>query len=242
MLRPNKDVQWRVIANKIRAQIANGELSPGRKLDTEHELAKEHGVNRHTVRRALAELKEKQIIEVIQGRGSFIRFIPLEYRVTNSIWLDELVQFERPIVDSLQHGCRMEAAPNDVAKALSINAGADVVAIDKIGYDQKTPVALSSHFIAIQCSCRREDFIDAIDGGASIKDALAECGMQRTSRRYLDIAARSATKQERDQLKLNRNEPLLVTEAVFLNEAEAPIEFNLARFASDRIRFKLDAI
>ena len=47
---------WGVIAEALRSEIAGGARPPGDRLPTEGQLAARFGVNRHTVRRALAAL------------------------------------------------------------------------------------------------------------------------------------------------------------------------------------------
>ena len=59
---------YRQIADRIREQITCGELKPGDALPTESALQTEFGVSRVTVRQALRQLVEQQILESIQGR------------------------------------------------------------------------------------------------------------------------------------------------------------------------------
>ncbi len=63
---------YKQIVEQILFKIKNGELAPGAKLPTERELAHELGVARGTVKKAYAELADNNIIEVIQGSGSYV--------------------------------------------------------------------------------------------------------------------------------------------------------------------------
>ena len=47
---------WRRIADEIENSIARGVFEPGSKLPSEVEIAGRFGVNRHTVRRAIAAI------------------------------------------------------------------------------------------------------------------------------------------------------------------------------------------
>ncbi|HHB81205.1 MAG TPA: GntR family transcriptional regulator, partial [Aliiroseovarius sp.] len=51
-----RDPIWKAIAETLAAEIARGHYAPGAKLPTEAQLARRFGVNRHTVRRATADL------------------------------------------------------------------------------------------------------------------------------------------------------------------------------------------
>ena len=49
---------WASIAAELRAALAEGQYVAGDKLPTEAALSERFGVNRHTVRRALAQLAD----------------------------------------------------------------------------------------------------------------------------------------------------------------------------------------
>ena len=63
---------WRQVADAIRLDIVGGKLNAGDKLAGELPLAERFGVNRHTVRRALAVLAEEGVVRAEQGRGTFV--------------------------------------------------------------------------------------------------------------------------------------------------------------------------
>jgi DNA-binding transcriptional regulator YhcF (GntR family) len=51
---------WTAIRDTLRQEIATGQYRGGDKLPTEARLADRFGVNRHTIRRALADLAEEK--------------------------------------------------------------------------------------------------------------------------------------------------------------------------------------
>lgn len=53
----------------LEGQIREASLPPSAQLPTELELAATFGVHRHTVRRAIARLREKELVNVIHGKG-----------------------------------------------------------------------------------------------------------------------------------------------------------------------------
>ncbi|MCU8651083.1 GntR family transcriptional regulator, partial [Escherichia coli] len=84
---------YRQIADRIREQIARGELKPGDALPTESALQTEFGVSRVTVRQALRQLVEQQILESIQGSGTYVK----EERVNYDIF--QLTSFDEKMSD-----------------------------------------------------------------------------------------------------------------------------------------------
>lgn len=60
------------IARQIRLAVAAGRLGPGDQLPAARDLAAELGVNFHTVRKAYADLAAEGLLDVGQGRGTFV--------------------------------------------------------------------------------------------------------------------------------------------------------------------------
>ncbi|WP_156629343.1 GntR family transcriptional regulator, partial [Agrobacterium vitis] len=63
---------WRQIADRIRVSISDGTYDTTGMVPPETILASEFGVNRHTVRSALAALAQEGIVRAVQGRGTLI--------------------------------------------------------------------------------------------------------------------------------------------------------------------------
>lgn len=66
---------------ELSEQISDGTFVPGERLPVEAELASRFGVNRLTVRQALAELGRAGAIRTVHGRGSFVAERPYRFRV-----------------------------------------------------------------------------------------------------------------------------------------------------------------
>ncbi|MGI1819718.1 PTS galactosamine transporter subunit IIB [Lactobacillus johnsonii] len=65
--------QYEQISAEIMREINTGELQIGQKLPSEKELCDLFDVSRITVRKALADLEERNYIEKHQGQGSFVK-------------------------------------------------------------------------------------------------------------------------------------------------------------------------
>jgi DNA-binding GntR family transcriptional regulator len=63
---------WQQVAEDIEAEIASCALAPGAKMPTELEMASQYGVSRVTVRRAVKDLAERDLLVVVHGRGTFV--------------------------------------------------------------------------------------------------------------------------------------------------------------------------
>ncbi len=62
---------YRTMAKELEEQMTKGRIRPGEKIKSERTLMREYGVERTTVRRALALLEEKGLVERRTGVGTF---------------------------------------------------------------------------------------------------------------------------------------------------------------------------
>lgn len=67
---------YQQVAAEIRTAISAGEFPPGAPLPSESQLIARYGVSRPTVRNAISALRSEGLIEVIHGKGSFVRALP----------------------------------------------------------------------------------------------------------------------------------------------------------------------
>ncbi|HLR85051.1 MAG TPA: GntR family transcriptional regulator, partial [Nocardioidaceae bacterium] len=83
------------VVRMLLARIRNGELRTGERLAGESRLAQEFNVSRGTIRQALADLQEQQMITTRAGLGSFITF--------DGAQLDAGIGWARALADSGSH-------------------------------------------------------------------------------------------------------------------------------------------
>ena len=60
------------LAGILRAQIASGQLAPGRRIPSEQDLMDQHGVSRGTASRAVRALRDEGLVILVFGRGTFV--------------------------------------------------------------------------------------------------------------------------------------------------------------------------
>ena len=65
-------VKFEKIANEIQQRIENGVYVRSQKLPSEYDLAKEFAVSRLTIRKAIDELIQKNILYKLKNRGTYV--------------------------------------------------------------------------------------------------------------------------------------------------------------------------
>jgi GntR family transcriptional regulator, phosphonate transport system regulatory protein len=80
-MRPNGITLWRQIEQRLSADIVAGRLATDQRLPSSDTLAARFGVNRHTVRKAVARLEAEGLVRIERGRGTYAVVNPLEYNL-----------------------------------------------------------------------------------------------------------------------------------------------------------------
>ena len=224
---------WRQIARRLSAGIGPAGLKPGDRLPTEAQLAAEHGVNRHTVRRAIESLAQSGLVRVEQGRGTFVAEDMLDYEVLPRTRFSEWVrrQSREPSGEVLH--VRTVAASAAVAAGLGVARGDLVVSYERLGLADGLPVGLTSHHFP---AGRLPGIQDALERHPTITAALAAVGVANYVRRTTRVGARMPTAAEGALLRVSRSRPVLVCENVNVDDAGVVVEFGVSRHPSTRVQ------
>ncbi len=140
---------YRQIADALREKINAGELKPGDALPTESTLQEAFGVSRVTVRQALKLLTEEQIIESIQGSGSYVK----EERVNYDIY--QLTGFYEKLADrnvdthSDVHIFEVLKANVKLAEKLAIAPEDKVWHVKRVRFIKQKPVNLEETWMPL---------------------------------------------------------------------------------------------
>lgn len=235
-LRPGAPL-WRQIAHSVAAGIGPGGLQPGDRLPTEAQLAARHGVNRHTVRRAIETLARSGLVRVEQGRGSFVAEDRIDYTVQPRTRFSEWIrqQNKEPTGRVLHLGA--VAATPQVAAALGIARGTMVAVFGRLGMADGVPVSLSSHYFPLD---GRPGLLEALRDLSSITAALQSVGVADYRRQVTRVSARMPTATEAGLLEVPRSRPLLVCENVNVDLAGVVVEFGIAQYPSSRVQIMFE--
>ena len=228
---------WRQIASGLEGEIRRGRLRPGERLPTEHDLAERLGVNRHTVRRAVAALEESGLVRAEQGRGTFVERSVLDYAVGRRTRFSESLDREavepgRELLDASR-----PRAGAIIGEALGIGARERVERLELLGSAGGRPLSLAAHCFP---SARFEGIAEAWTELGSVTAALERFGVEDYTRSITRVTARLPEEREREHLALPRQRPVLVTESVNVDSAGAPIEYGHTCFAADRVQLVLE--
>lgn len=230
---------WRQIADRIRRAIAEEEFEPGRRLPAEPALAAQFGVNRHTLRSAIAALVDEGILRAEQGRGTFVRQRPrLSYPIGRRTRFSAGLEGQARATAGRLLASNLVEADARIAAALGLGLHASVIRLDTLSEADGRPISrATSYFEADRFAGIAEHF--AATG--SITAALARHGVEDYLRRTTTVTARHADREALADLGLAPGAIVLVTLAVNTDLEGRPIQFSQTLFAADRVELVLDA-
>src|SRR5262249_57227850 len=74
---------WRRVADQLERAIADGSYPVDTRLPGEIEIAQRLGVDRHTVRRALAALADRGFVRAQRGSGAYVGTRPPRFPISS---------------------------------------------------------------------------------------------------------------------------------------------------------------
>jgi GntR family transcriptional regulator, phosphonate transport system regulatory protein len=223
---------WRRIADDLERAIAAGEIAPGEKLPGETEIAARFAVNRHTVRRAIAELAGRGLVRAARGSGTFVEGGRLAYPISARTRFSEIVGTAGREAGGRLVASRLEPADGAIARRLKVPKGTPVVRLDVVRSASGVPLCLGTNWLP---AARVPGAAKIYETTRSITRMLAAVGIRDYRRHSTRVTAAVADAIEAARLDLSPGRPLLVVESVDVTPDGKPIATSTARFAADRV-------
>src|SRR5689334_6544669 len=128
--------------------IESGEMPPGSRLENEIAFADQLGLSRPTMRQAIQHLVDKGLLVRKRGVGTQVVHARVRRQVELSSLFDDLDRAHRqPRTDILSFAT--VPAPDDVAVALRLAPGTDVIAVERLRYAQEEPLAIMRNYLPV---------------------------------------------------------------------------------------------
>ena len=229
---PKKQALWQNIAESLKNAINQGQFLAGKKLPTEAELALQFGVNRHTVRRALADLAEAALIYTRRGAGAFVTQAPTDYKIGKRVRFEENLRTLGKAASRQVLTLQTRASDAAEAQALGLDLGALVHVYEGLSFEEVQPLA---RFRSVFPAARFENLLAVLADNPSITRAMATYGVQDYTRLETKITVKLASSALAAQLQLPAGAPLLRTTSVNVDAQGRPVEYGKTWFAGERV-------
>jgi len=229
---------WRQIADRIREAISTGTYDEAGMVPPETILAQQFGVNRHTVRSALAALAQEVIVRAVQGRGTLIeRKERLNFPITKRTRFtagigDQAREMRGLLLDDVT-----EEASAEIARWLGLKQGAQVIRLETLRQADKRPVSKATSWFP---AARFAGIGEAYRKHESITKAFADLGLPDYVRATTEVTAAHANTSDLADLELTPGAILLIAKAMNTDLDGVPVQYSISRFAADRVPFTIE--
>lgn len=224
--------RWRRVADDLRSRIAEGDICEI--VPPETELAVRYGVNRHTVRRAIASLSDEGILRAERGKGTFVhrrpRRVPYPIgartRFSENMIRQSLEPAGRIIRSAMVH------ADDMISARLKCAVGTPLHRLDRLSVADGVPMSRSTSWFSAE---RFPDIIEAYAETGSITEALRRSGLSDYRRAETRVTAERVSADDADLLSCAPDAIVLISRAVDADLEGQPIQFVCTRFLADRV-------
>ncbi|MEC3862574.1 phosphonate metabolism transcriptional regulator PhnF [Mesobacterium sp. TK19101] len=233
----NKTPLWAAIARELKEDLAEGRYAPGDKLPTEAALADRFGVNRHTVRHALAGLVADGVVRTRRGSGAFVAARPTDYPIGRRVRFTENLRRAGRLPGREGLGLEVRAATGGEATVLHIATGDRVLVSHGLSTADGQPLGLSESLYPLD---RLPGLQDALAKGQGVTQALQSAGVADYTRASTRITAVVASATQAVRLQVQEGAPLLKTTALNVDPDGVPVEYGRTWWAGDRLTLTLE--
>lgn len=223
---------WREIEAALRAEIEEGRYSAGDKLPTEAALATRFGVNRHTVRRALASMSAEGLTHARRGAGVFVAARPARYPLGRRVRFHQ--NLEAAGYAASKEILRLEtvASARREAEALGLATGDPVHVWEGIALADGAPVSVFRSWFP---AARLPGLKEGLRATLSVTAALEREGVADYTRKSTELTAKRASPMQARHLRIPEGAPLLRAVSVNADPDGRPVEYGRTWFAGDRV-------
>jgi GntR family transcriptional regulator len=227
---------YQQIAENIQKQIEEGIYKEGSKIPTEQELMEQFKVSRTTVRLAVGDMLEKGLIEKKQGKGTFVRKMPIFNAEQGFRGMYETLVAAGMSPETKLVKFQMEEANEATQKALQLQEGELVKTIYRLCFVEGKPVVLARIHLHPDVS----DLVSFEEARHQPIHIILEQKMDTPVRQaHFEIFAENAQEEIAKALCLGEKEAVLGAERILYTQEGLPVEHSLLWFNAEGYRFGL---
>lgn len=229
---------WNQISGILASEILKGRPRQGEQLPSAQALAARFDVNRHTVRRAIAALEERNLVRTEQGRGTFVQEQTMDYVISRRTRFTQNMRNLNVEADMEFLEEAREIAPPKVAQALGLGRHEYVYRIETL---DRADGHIVDYSIAYFPATRFPEFPAAYRRLRSVTRTLAEFGVVDYERKHTRVSARLPDANTARLMKQPANRPVLYVQSINTDTRGVPVQYGITHFSGDWVQLVLMA-
>jgi GntR family transcriptional regulator len=224
------------LADALRARIVARDVGPGGALPGEVDLAQEYGTSRVTVRRALDRLRQEGLVVARRGTGWFVAVDPVRQPLGRVTTVEAAVEAAGGRPSRVVRAFGFVVAPPDVARALDLTRGSEVLCVERVNLADDEPFALVTSWVRADLGA---DLSRADIERAPFYDLLPVRGVELGTV-HQTITAEIATPDHAKVLSVAAGDPLLLVRRVTHEVDGTTALYSEHRYPADRTNFEIE--
>jgi GntR family transcriptional regulator len=224
------------LAQQLEGAIEHGRLSPGSLLGNEIELAGRLGLSRPTVRQAIQSLVDKGLLVRRRGVGTQVVHSQVKRPLELSSLYDDLQAAGQSPATHVRRN-EVQAASTEVAAALGIAEGSDVVVLERLRSTYGEPMAYMTNYLPTDLLDLGTDKLEA----TGLYRLLRGAGVTLHSAQQA-IGARSATAEESELLAEEAGAALLTMRRTTYDDKGRAVEYGTHIYRASRYAFEFQLL
>lgn len=222
------------IAKLFERKIYAGELKPGEKLPPENKIANIFDISRMTVRKALSELIDANMVYSEKGKGTFVA----KPKLDNTVF--ELKNFKEELINRGLNpktkllNVKIIRADQDLANKLNIKKGIKCLDFNSIISANNEPLIYESKYIVYS---KHEPILEKEIQDPSLSNIAMSHGdsFPIMSKKILNVS--KVSKKHAKLLNLKEKSPVFVIEQYLYDSNNNPIGWGKSICRGDKFRF-----
>jgi GntR family transcriptional regulator len=225
------------IREKLRAEIEQRVLEPGKQLPPESALMKRYEVSRITVRQALAQLQADGLVFKVPGKGTFVSSPNVTQEINRLEGFAEAMERQGHGTTNRVLSHTVIKCNQAVAERLGIEPGSYVTEIRRVRFLDEHPVSLDITYLSVEIgeflrgteALAHRDIFSILEDDMNIPLRFAD----------LKIVAISPDEETQRILGMDEASPLLKIERLTHNEQNEPVDFEYLYVRTDYLHYSL---
>lgn len=227
------------ISDYLKEEISSERIKPGEKIPSETELMREYQVSRNTAQKAIEELVRNDLVERIQGKGSYVKTQKVVFKMQKMTSFSEEMRNKGLIPSSKIIFLGIKKAGVNASQKLQLNEDDLVYCIERVRYGGSIAMAYQTSYLPqkIVPGLEKKIFEDT-----SLFTVLENIYSLRLYRQEQTIKPVIANARLMKLLDVRNNIPLLHLEGTAFLEGNTPIEYKEIFYNADAYEFTLHSI
>lgn len=224
------------IREVLRSRIFDGTYLTHVRLPSESEIMAEFGVSRITVRQALRDLHNENLIFSVQGKGSFVAKPKVVQDLVRLEGLGEAMVPKGYKTFSRLLSVKEIRAPKQVAAVLTLERRSSVIEIRRVRHLNQQPISLDVSYFPVEIGRRliREDLMTRdifgiLENDFGLELESADC----------QIDALLADQGLAVDLSVEVGSPILRVERLTFARGRRPIDFEFLHIRGDAYKYRI---